>query len=675
MPISIDGITSGLDTETVIKGLLEIQQAQIDRLTVRKDTALNKEAAFKALEAQLITFRSAAVRLGRTQNNVFEARSVAVSHESALVASADSDATTGIYQLSVEALAQAHQVASQGFADSDSQITQGTLTIRQGSSPAVAIVIDSTNDTLQGLADSINIADIGVSASIVQDGTSSGAPARLLLSSSETGEANAITITNDLQASSGGSVKPVFDFGQPVQAAQNARVLLGSGPGALTVETSGNKLEDVISGVTLDLLEADAGKTITIRVEQESEPAVEAVSDFVDAYNGLRDFIAEQSRFEPETGDAGLLLGDRSLIQIESEIQNALQTVIPGVSTDANRLSAIGITVADNGKLILNTGKLQQAINGEIDEISPTDLRRMFSLDGVSSNPNIQFVLGSTRTQDSTVPIQVDITQAAERATITGTNVVPGGSLTTIDGSNDSLTLTIDNAQLTVTLSHGTYTEVELGAELEAVVNAHPDSKGRSVAVGVQDDGGSGNFLTVTSNIYGASSQVTIQSGSALAALGFSGTENDQGVDVAGSFIVDGNTEAATGRGRLLSGDVDNENTADLQVRVTMSASQVVAGSDGEVVVTRGFSARLDQTIGDMLDSETGVFTSIKQRFTDSADSIQDTIDRQQALFEKQEQDLIAQFVALESALAELESTSEFLTQQFASLSNIGKRN
>jgi len=670
MPITIDGLNSGLDTESIVNGLLEIQQAQIDRLTTRKQASLNKQAAFETLEAQLVNFRSTAGRLGRTQNSVFESRTVSVSHESAIVASADSDATTGVYQVSVEALAQAHQVASQGFADSDAQITQGTFSLRQGSSPAVEITIDSTNNTLQGLADSINLAELGVTASIVNDGSSSGASARLLLASSKTGEDNAISITNGLAASAGGAVQPTFDFGNPVQAATNAQVKLGSGTGAFTVESSENRIEDLISGVTLDLLEADPGKPISINVKQDTETAVGAVQDFVDSYNALIDFIDNQTRYVSETDEAGLLIGDRSLIQIESEIQSALQTVIPGVSTSANRLSTVGVTIGDTGKLSLNAGRLEKALKGEIDDVRPDDLRRLFTLDATSTNPNIQFVLGSTRTLESTDPVQVDITQAAERASIQGGLAISASTI--IDSSNNELTLTIDNAELTVTLAEGTYTEEELAAQLESVINAHPDTRGRSVSVGVQDQlPGPTKHLTVTSNIYGDGSQVTIQSGSALGALGFTGTENDQGVDVEGHFIVNGEIEEAVGNGRLLSGKADNANTADLQVRVTLAASQVVAGAEGDLTVSRGFAARLERLIGGMTDNETGVLKSIKDKFSQDADSVQESIDRQTALFEKQEQDLIAQFVNLERALGELESTSSFLTQQFASLNSL----
>lgn len=671
MAITIDGLNSGLDTEAVVQGLLDIQKTQIDRISLKKQDIQAVRSAFQSLEARLITFRSSASRLARTQNNVFESRNVTVSDESALVASASSNAAAGIYQLTVESLAQAHQVASQGLSDASAEITHGTFTLQQGSRPPVEITIDDSNDTLQGLADSINLTQSDISASIVQDG-SSGTPFRLLLTSSKTGESNAITVTNSLADSAGGAVKPAFDFANPVQEATNAAVRLGTGSGAFTVENESNRIDNLISGVTLDLLEADAGRAITVRVSQDTQAGVDAVSDFVDSYNALVDFIKENSSFNPESEQAGLLLGNRSLIQIEGELQSALQTVIPNLPNSANRLSTIGISVTDQGKLVLNSGTLEKVLSGETEGVSARDVRRLFALDGTSTNPNIQFVLGTTRTAETrTAPVEVNITQAAERASITSTSALAAS--TVIDSSNNELTLTVDGAELTVTLADGTYTTAELASHLESVLNAHPDAKGRSVSVGVQDNGLGADLLTITSATYGGSSQVTITSGSAFTALGLDGSENDQGLDVEGYYVVNGVIETATGRGRLLAGDKDNANTADLQTRITLTASQVTAGSEGELSITRGFASRLDQVMGRMLDSEKGLFKTINDGFLAQTESIDESIERQQALFDKQEQDLIAQFVALESALGELQTTSTFLQAQFSSLSNLNR--
>jgi len=660
--VSIDGLISGLDTESIVQGLLEVQQTQIDRLTLKKKNVLDQQAAFQSLEAQLISFRSAASRLSRVQNSVFESRTVTSSDEQALVATASSGATTGVYQLSIESLAQAHQVASQGFTDADAEITQGTFTFRQGSQPEVTITIDSNNNTLQGLADSINLADSGIQASIVNDGTAT--PYRLLLTSNKTGADHAISVTNNLAADSGQTVKPTLDFGNPVQAAANAQIKLGQGAGALVIETETNRVEDLIDGVKIDLLQADPGRVIQLRVENNTEPAVNAVQDFVDAYNSVVDFIDAQTRFVPETGESGLLIGNRSLVQIEAELQGALQTVVPSLSSDLNRLSSIGIDFTDQGKLTFNPSELQRVLNGEVDGVSSEDVRRLFALDGTSTNPNIDYVLGTTRTQEGT--FEVDITQAAERAAITGTNSIAAS--TVITDLNNQLDLTVDGQEITVTLKSGTYDEAALAQELESTINAHPDMKGRAVSVGLADNAGN-THLTVTSDTYGGSSQITIRSGSAFADLGFTGVENDQGVNVEGVFLVNGVEEPAKGSGRLLSGLADNEHTADLQLRITLTPGQVVAGVDGEIEVARGVAARLDQLIGDFLDSETGQFSVLKDQYDADAENIQDSIDRQQALFEKQQEDLIAQFVALESAISELQNTGDFLSQQFAALS------
>ena len=73
----------------------------------------------------------------------------------------------------IHSLAQAQQIASQGFADPDSAITHGTFGIQVGTGSQTEIAIDATNDTVQGLVDSINASDADVTASIVNDGSSS----------------------------------------------------------------------------------------------------------------------------------------------------------------------------------------------------------------------------------------------------------------------------------------------------------------------------------------------------------------------------------------------------------------------------------------------------------------------------------------------------------------------
>jgi flagellar hook-associated protein 2 len=664
--LSVDGLITGIDTEAIITGLLEIQQRQIDQLESRRQSTVSQQTALKTLEARVAGLRSQASRLGRSSNSPFSTRKANVSDEAALIATTSSRAAPGVYDLRINSLAQAHQVATQSYSDLDAEITQGTFTVRMGSRPEASLTIDATNNTLQGLADEINGANAGIAATIVQDGTGGY---RLLLTAAETGEANAITITNGLAASGGGAVQPAFDLGNPVQQALNASVTLGTGSGAITVQSETNEISGLIEGVTLNVLEADPAHVVRLRIERDSATAQTAVEDFVESFNDLMSFIDTQTDYNAETQTAGILQGNRAVLDIQQELRSAILDVVPGTSTRLNRLTALGISVGDDGKLVVNQARLSDVLGGRVEGVSEDDVRRLFALDGTSTNTGISFLLGSSRTKDSTTPYEVDVTQAAERASIAA-----GGALgvsTTIDGTNDQLSLSVDGQALDLTITHGDYTAQQLADLLELLVNDHPDMIGRELRVGL--DGG--NLLTLTSLAFGSASNVTVSSGSALAALGMTAGQTDTGVDVVGRFIVNGQIETAVGRGRVLTGDSDNDNTADLQVQVTLSPAQILGGSEGTVTVTRGVASRLDQALNRLLNAETGKLSTVNQRFEETIESLQSSIDRQNAAFELQQQRLIEQFTALETAMSQLQSTSSFLSGQLAGIASLGNLN
>ena len=300
--VNIDGLVTGLDTESIVAGLLDVQQRQISLLESRQAEISLQQTAFKAVEASIVGLQSSLGRLSQVQNNVFDSRTATVGDEDALIVTAGSKAALGTYQLTINSLAQAHQVASNGFSDADAEITQGTLSIQIGNGAATTITVDSTNNTLRGLSETISREVEGVTASVVTD---ANGEARLLVGSDETGVDNALTFTNNLAADNGDAVQPTFDFGNPVQSAQDAVVVLGSGAGAISVKSSTNEVDGLISGVKLNLLQADAGQTISVTIGRDNESATGAVQDFIDAYNGLISNIDSSVRYDAEADAAG----------------------------------------------------------------------------------------------------------------------------------------------------------------------------------------------------------------------------------------------------------------------------------------------------------------------------------------------------------------------------------
>ncbi len=660
--INIGGLVSGIDPDNIIEAMMKIQQNQLDLQNVKKTSAETKKTAYQSIQTQLLTLRTTATALAGTSNNPFDARMVQVSSAESLVATASARANAGTYQVKIHSLASAHTVASQSVSNPDSAITQGTFSIRVGNGAQADIVIDDSNDSLSGLADSINFANVGVTASIVQNGTNSY---RLMLTGNKTGEANEITITNNLAASSGNAVKPEFDFDNPVQAAKDAVVSLGDGPGAISASSSTNTVTNLISGVTLNLQAADPAKSISVTVAADSEKATKAVTDFVAAYNSFLDFIDEITKYDSESDVGAVLQGDYSVVNIRKTLQTTIQSIVPEMPSKANRLSALGITTSDTGRLTVNETRLQEFIKGNVDGVTTSDLRQLFAVNGKSTTGGITFVYASGKTSAPASPIQVNVTQAAERASLTGGTAVQETTL--IDGSNNSLRINLDGVEETLTLKEGTYTRNELASHVQEVINGHSGFAGRSVRVGL--DGA--NQLSINSESYGSVSRLTIYASSAVTALGFNGGESTIGKDVAGEFIIDGKVEQAKGNGRILTGNEDNTFTAELQVRVSLNASQVTSGVEGSITLTRGVASRMNAAIDQLLDGERGILTTKSDQFSAQIESIEKQIARQQAMFDKQKENLLRQFQAMETAIQSLQTTGNLIGAQLSGISKM----
>ncbi len=665
MPINISGVVSGLDTANIVRSLQSIQQQQLDRLSARQTKLQAHQTAFQTVESRLLSLRADAGVLARNLANPLTQLAVTSNNADAISATAGSAAVPGNYSLTVNSTAHAHQVASQGFADADGQITQGTIQIRVGSGDLKTIKIDSNNDTLSGLTAAINASGAGISATIVEDSTGGATPFRLLLTSSQPGASNQVSVTNNLATDSGTAVKPTIDFLNPVQAGEDARVTLGTGPGAISVSSATNRFSGIVGGVTFDLLQAKVGDLLTLTVAKDNAAADKAVESFVESFNGVLGYIDDNSTYDAATNEGGVFLGNQSTARIQQTLRSTIQEVVQGANPLANRLSTVGLSFDAKGRLALNKSKLHDALNGGIPGVTADDVKKLFSLGADSTNSGISFVLGSTKTNASKSGYQVDVSQAAERASVTSST--PLAASTIITAANQTLELTLDGKTATVKLREGTYTSQELVNHLESIINASTDLPGRKIQASL-----SGGALQLTSQTYGTNSDIAILSGSAMSDLGLTTGQTNRGRDVVGVFKVNGISETAIGRGQLLTGDSENKNTADLQLRVTLSPNQIVSGVEGTVTVRRGLASALDKALGEMLNTESGLLSSVHENYDTQLATLRKSITRQKTAFDRQTANLQAQFQTLESSISQLQSTSNYLGGQLANLPKLG---
>ncbi len=657
--LSIDGLVSGLNTESIINSLISLQNKRIEPFNQRKAQIQVKQQSLQGVEARLHSFRTKLSQLNRPGSNLFSSHQVTSSHEDILKATANDQAIEGSYTLRVNSLATAHQIGSNGLTGASQEITTGTISFQVGERPPTEITIDETNNSVAGLVQAINAQSSDVSAIIVND-PSSGT-SRIVLTAKRTGESNTINVLNNLQEVDG-IARPDFS-GAAIQEARDAEIQFGSGPGAIISKFQSNVVDGLIDGVTLHLASANPGQEVRVTTTRDTKPAEQAIKEFVDEFNNLMSFINEQSKFDTATQTANPLLGNRNVSDLKNQLLSMVTEAVPGMSGGLNRLSQIGIAIDGTGKLNLDSAKLNQALSGDLTGIVPSDIERLFGMSGVSSHSGIEFFSGSSRTQASQTPIQVDILQAAEQATLSAASALAGGPIV-IDSSNHQFRVTLDGLQSEeLSLTAGSYTQAELAAHLQSVINASATLGSREVSVTVE-----GGHLQVTSHSYGSASTVSGFTGSAIEILGFSGEEQGVGKDVAGSFIVNGVVEQAVGTGRLLIGNSNNPHTADLQVRVTLSPHQVGDGPEGSLTVTHGATFRVDALLNAFLDSEGGTMSTLNNEFKQQIESMDKSIQRIQDITESKRQYLVKQFATLERTLSSLQATASIVSSQLAQI-------
>ncbi|MBI5016510.1 MAG: flagellar filament capping protein FliD [Deltaproteobacteria bacterium] len=634
--ITFEGLATGIKASETVDKLITVESRPKILKEAEQTRIQNQADTWQVLNSKLLSVSVAAGDLSRlaTWNN----QTVTSSNESTLTARASLEAPTGTYTVSVEKLAKAHQVASQNYDSSTASIGTGALSIQVGSGATYTLTLSANNNTLDGVAKALNDAKIGVTASVV----STGGSYRLLLAANATGAENALSITQDE------GVNLAFDLENPVQAAEDAQVKLGSGAGAIIVNSASNTINTLIKGVALDLKAADPGKPVTISVSRNSDAVAEKVKAFVDAYNDITAEISKQFAYDSDKNVAGILMGDSTLMGVQRSLSSLVSSTVAS-NSEYRTLSSVGITVGDGGKLSFDASKLSTAMGKDFE-----GTMRLFRTGADSTNTRISFVFAGAKTQQSTAGYAVDVTQVATRAAATGT----AAAGLSIDAANDQLTLSVDGASpRTITLAHKTdYTAESLAAEIQAKINGSFQGK-----VTVAADGA--GALTITSARYGSSSKIELIGGSGLTTLKLSGVAASTGQNVAGTI----NGEPATGTGQILKGNSGNAKTDGLQLLVELDGG-LGAGPESTVTVTKGIFSRFDEYLSNLTDPLSGVAGLQQSSLTKSVESIATQIKEMEARLEVRRESLLAQFNRMEQTISELNNQGSYLTNALAAL-------
>jgi flagellar capping protein FliD len=194
-------------------------------------------------------------------------------------------------------------------------------------------------DTIEDLVSRINKADIGLSASVINDGSESN-PYRISFNGENTGRDGAMYLdagtTNLTTHSLTEARDAVLLYGQPGQE------------NPILITSSSNTVKDVIKGTTLELHSA-SNSAVSINIQDDIEGIVAQMTSFVEAYNSIMKDIAQLDSFNPDTLERGILFGDRTVDSIRRTLEAMVYRNVPGLSSALNGLNDVGIKFAPLG--------------------------------------------------------------------------------------------------------------------------------------------------------------------------------------------------------------------------------------------------------------------------------------------------------------------------------------
>jgi flagellar hook-associated protein 2 len=523
------------------------------------------------------------------------------------------------------------------------------------------IVIDSTNNSLQGIMDAINKGNFGVTASIVSDGSTgtNATPNRLILTSTATGESSTMKIT--LSGSGGEPADPALvsllgydpagtqNLSQKAAAANTRATVNG-----IDVTSTSAGISGAITGVTISALKVG---TSTLTVAKDTGGLTSAVNGFVKAYNDLNAQFTALGGYNADTKTGGPLLGDTTLRNLQADVRRQMTSSITGLQgTSLTNLGQVGIAFQKDGSLSLDSTKFQKALDNNYNDIAG-----LFAAVGRSTDPDIKFVSSTGKTVAG--DYAVNITQLATKGVLQGNAAIPAETTIAADTKwtvtlNDTKPPNLNNTA-TVTIPAGTYTPSQLTTMLQSSINGVSafSTAGATVSATIGDDG----MLKLESTRYGAKSNITVanSSGTGVAAIFGSGA-SVEGKDVAGT--IGGFT--ATGDGQTLTGAAGGPVDG---LKLTVAGD--TTGTRGTFGFSQGYAYQLNTLATSYLGS-TGSIASRTKGLNDTVKDITAQRDKFSARLVDVEARYRKQYSALDTLIASMNTTQSFLTQQLAALSS-----
>jgi flagellar hook-associated protein 2 len=359
--------SSSFNAQQYVASIISAESAPEQLMQQQVSTLSSQASALSTINTQLMSLQNAVFALNDFQG-ALAAKVANSSDTSVATATATSLATAGSHTLTVANLASTSSEYTNTLADGNTTFTTGSFDLQVGSNTPVTVTVDSTNNTLNGLAAAINNLGAGVTASVITDANGS----RLGLVSNTSGAPGNITISSNTTG---------LTFTQAVAGA-NANFTVDG----ISLSSTSNAASGVLPGVSLQLNNVTTAP-VTITVAPDTQQATTAINSFISAYNTVIGSVNQQFTYDPTTQSTGPLGSDTVLMQIQQNLLGDAAFTVAGNSGYTN-LASIGITMNEDGTLSLDQPTLNAAMTSNysavqnlFQQITPPGVAQQFNND------------------------------------------------------------------------------------------------------------------------------------------------------------------------------------------------------------------------------------------------------------------------------------------------------
>jgi flagellar hook-associated protein 2 len=351
-PLTFNGqSTYSADFQQIIDRAVQTQSIPLAQMTDQQNTDQTALTTLQYLVTDVQQLQSAISALATSVTS--SALTPTISNSSAVSVALDSSATAASYQLEIDSLGSATQTISTGspkvVSDPASQDLSTTSSYTLTVNGAVNTITPQSN-TLSGLVSAINDnSTLGVTASVVNVGSSSAPDYRLALQANQLGNVS-ISLSDGTE-----NLMQTLSTGSPA---------LYKVDGLNQQISSNSDTVQLAPGVTATLLgTTPAGSPATISVGASTTNAQTALQQFATAYNNV------VAAFATQHGQTDGALSGSSILLVA---QQALES-INGYKTQSGSigyLSAVGLDLNTQGQLTFNQSEFQSSVGSNFTALS-----------------------------------------------------------------------------------------------------------------------------------------------------------------------------------------------------------------------------------------------------------------------------------------------------------------